>query len=260
MRARSALTVVMAGALLSLGAVTAHAGNPFTIVVDDDTVTVEQTFTVNGTNACPNSPYTVTFSYTNEDGDPDTVSEEGTTTAEGTFEQDIVVPENAEPESDVDPSVQASVQCTAQTTQPPNGVNVNKTTGGGTASNTITMHIVVATGVLSTNKTSGKAGTVVHVSGTNCLGDNVNVFFFKDANTGFLVDVTLNAQANTFAGDYTIPNASPGQWFFGAFCTGTDYDDRPFTLLATPGVTPTASPSPLPTPATPVVGPVRFTG
>jgi hypothetical protein len=250
----------MAGALLSMGAVTAHAGNPFTIVVDDDDVTVEQTFTVTGTNACPNSPYTVTFSYTNEDGDPDTVSEEGTTTAEGTFEQDIVVPDNAEPESDVDPSVQANVNCVSQSTQPPGALTVNKARGGGVTSNTITMHIHVATGVLSTNKASGKAGTVVHVSGTNCLGDNVNVFFFKDQNTGFLVDVTLDADANTFAGDYTIPNASPGSWFFGAFCTGTDYNDKPFTLLATPGVTPTATPSTLPTPATPVVGPVRFTG
>jgi hypothetical protein len=250
----------MAGALLSLGAVTAHAGNSFTIVVDDDTVTVEQTFTVSASGTCPNSPYSVTFSYTNEDGNPDTVTEEGTTTAEGTFEQDIVVPANAEPESDVDPSVQATVTCTSQTTQPPGAFKAQKARGGGGTSNTITMHIVTATGVLSTDKASGRAGTVVHVSGTNCLGDNVNVFFFKDQNTGFLVDVTLDAQANTFAGDYTIPNASPGQWAFGAFCTGTDYNDRPFTLLATPGVTPTATPTTLPTPATPVVGPVRFTG
>jgi hypothetical protein len=235
MRARSALAVVTAGALLSLGAVTAHAGNTFTIVVNDNEVTVEQTFTVTGSGACPSSPYAVTFSYENEEGHADT-------------------------DTETDPSVQASVNCTTSTTQPPNALQARKAAGGGTTSNTIVMHIVVATGVLSTNKTSGRAGTVVHVSGTNCLGDFVLVSFFKNANTGFEVPVTLNEQANTFAGDYTIPNAKAGPWFFGAVCNGTDYNTRPFTLLATPGVTPTATPTTLPTPATPVVGPVRFTG
>jgi hypothetical protein len=253
------VALAVAGALLSMGTVTAaHAGNTnFQIVVDDNTVYVEQTFTVSGSNACATSPYTVTFSYTDLDGHPATASASGTTTSDGTFTQDITVPEDAEPESDTSPNVQAVVNCS--TAAPQTGA-FKASQQAGTASNQVTMTIIVASGVLSTNKASGKAGTVVHVSGTNCLGSTVDAFFFKDPNNGYIVDVTLNNQANTFAGDFTIPNDTPGQWFFGAFCSGTDYDDRPFTLLATPGVTPSPSPTPLPTPAVPVVGPVRFTG
>ncbi|MDQ1711671.1 MAG: hypothetical protein QOE45_1121 [Frankiaceae bacterium] len=278
MRARSFVSLATAGALVSLGAVVsagtgvASAGQTqtYTIVVDDDTVTLEQTFTVTGSGPCTNVGYTVTFAYTDEDDNPQTITHEGTTDGEGGFVQEFTVPDDAQPESDTEPSVQANVACVASSTSAPSTTNppntdlvrnvAHKAAGGGVNSNSVTMNIVFATGVLSTDKTSGRAGTVVHVSGTNCLGTSVGVFFFQnsDPNNGFAVPVTLNTSANTFAGNYTIPNATPGAYSFGAACSGTDYNDRPFTLLATPGVTPTATPSPIP--AGPVVGPVRFAG
>jgi hypothetical protein len=119
-------------------------------------------------------------------------------------------------------------------------------------SNTVDIQLVVATGVLSTDKAQGRAGTVVQVHGTHCLGDDVIVVFGSDAGAE-RVAVTLLPD-DTFDGSYAIPNVPPGEYFFAAQCPGTDYADRPFSVLATPG----ASPSPLP-PANPIVGRVDYT-
>jgi hypothetical protein len=272
MTIRTAVCLAGATSLLTLGAIApAHAGQNFTIQVDDTSVTVEQTFTVTGTvQNCANSPVSVTFSYTNLDDEPATVVEETTTDGEGSFSQDITVPTDALPddaqESDepTPPSVQATAQCggeTAQpTTQPPaTDFAVAKAAQTAITSNSVTMSIVFATGVLSTNKPSGMAGTVVHVSGTNCLGEEVFAAL-TNGDEFDEVDVTLNGGANTFAGDYTVPNFPPGNYTFVAVCNGTEFNEVAFTLLATPGG---PSPTPLPSSSTtpPIVsGNVNFTG
>ncbi|HEU0131262.1 MAG TPA: hypothetical protein VFQ85_09770 [Mycobacteriales bacterium] len=256
MRLRTALTTG-AAALLAVAtyATPATAGNNFTISVNPTTVHLEDQFTVTGTSSCANSAYTVTFSFTNQDEDPDTLTVNGTTDGSGGFTQQVTVPNDALPESDTDPSVQASIASC-------NGA-------GSATSNQVTMAIEYAEGVLATDKTSGQAGTDVHVSGTNCLGDNTFAAFVdsldpEEAN-GFEVEVELDGEANTFEGDFTIPNVPPGQWYFVAFCDGTVYNNVAFTVIATPGASPTPPPpAPTPTtpppPATPVTAPAHFTG
>lgn len=263
MRVRSAIvaTAVLAVALpLAAHVGTAHAGESFSIAVPDPEVKLKETFTVNGTNACANSPYTVTFAYTNHNGSPGSLQESGTTNGEGQFSEVITVPEAATPDQPA--NVQATVDCTAPTQTPtptPDSAPQPRSEalphaprlGGGTTSNTVAITIQVATGVLSTDKTQGRAGTVVHVSGTNCLGDDVVVVF---GNSGGADDVTVTLLPDdTFSGNYTIPNVPPGSYFFAAACPGTDYEDVAFTVLVTPGASPTALP-----PAVP--GQVDFTG
>ena len=244
-----------ATSLLALGllAPAAHAGFNVTIAVEPTTVNVEQTFTVTGTTDCNSVAYTVTFSYTNLDDEPATATATGTTDASGEFSQQMTVPGDALPneaqEADppTPPSVQASVACG----------------GGSQQSNQVTMTIAYAEGVLSTDKASGRAGDVVHVSATNCLGDEA-FGGLTDGDGIDVFDVELNDEANTFAGDYTVPNFPPGEYFFVGLCNGTEYNQVPFTLLATPG---TSSPTPVPSETTvpegvptPVAGPVSFTG
>ena len=246
-------SVIVVTAVLSVGlplAPAAHAGNTFTIAVPDPDVKLKESFTVNGSGApCANALYTVTFAFTNHDGEMSTIQETGTTSEQNQFSQDVTVPESATPEEPA--SVSATVDCSSPSPTPSGGAAAQRF-GTGATSNTVAINIQVATGVLSTDKASGKAGTVVHVSGTNCLGDDVIVVFGN--NTG-ADDVTVTLLPNdTFSGDYTIPNVPAGSYFFAAACPGTDYEDVAFTVLATPGGT---TPSPLP-PAVP--GNVDFTG
>lgn len=253
MRARS--TIVAAALLGVVSALTpaggAVAGSGFSISVPDPTVKLKETFTVEGTNACPDSPYVVRFSYTNHDGGVSTLQADGTTDAEGQFTQPITVPEAATPEQPAE--VDATTECVEPEPTPTSSGFVAHRAGTGTTSNTVAIQIEVATGVLSTDRTQGRAGTVVNVSGTNCLGDDVVAVFGNDSGAD-RVEVTLRPD-DTFSGAYTIPNVPPGQYFFAASCPGTDYEDRAFTVLPTPGATPT----PLPT-TTPVRRPVSYTG
>jgi hypothetical protein len=231
--------------LLALAPVASAGQQTFSISVEPTTVELKDTFTVTGTNGCATSPYTVTFVYTRKGGDG-TVEATGTTDDSGGFTEEITVPEEATPEQPA--SVQATVEC-----QP---VGASRQGAGSTqTSNTVAVNIVVADGVLSTDKTSGKAGTVVQVTGTNCLGDEVVVVFGNKTGAS-RVPVTLAAD-DTFAGSYTIPSVPPGPYFFAASCPGTDYADRAFTVLVTPGapVVPPVAPPPAP-----VVGPVNFAG
>ena len=254
MRLRFATAVLGMVLPLAVTPTVASAGQGFSIAVPDPEVKLKEAFTVNGSGACASSPYTVTFSYTNHDGETATLDTNGTTSGEGTFSQPVTVPEAATPDQPA--SVQATVTCSSASPEPTptstSGTFATRLGGGGTTSNTVAITIQVASGVLSTDKTSGRAGTVVHVSGTNCLGDDV-VVVFGNADGAEPVDVTLLPD-DTFSGDYTIPNVPPGQYFFAAACPGTDYQDRAFTVLVTPGATPT------PLAPVPVPGAVDFTG
>jgi hypothetical protein len=284
MKIQIGAAIAGAASLLAMGllAPSATAGTTFSISVDDTSVTVEQTFTVTGSVPnCPNSPYTVTFSYTNVDNEPATETAEGTTDDEGGLSQQITVPDDALPDEAQDaaeptpPSVQATVECGGNETVAPSTEPPSSAPPAGAApaalpaapakaqqspiqSNTVTMSIVFADGVLTTDKPSGRAGTVVHVSGTNCLGSQALAALANDDGAD-VFDVTLNDAANTFAADYTVPNFPPGSYVFAAFCNGTQFNTVPFTLLATPGA---SSPTPLPSekPPVPIVGPVNFTG
>lgn len=262
MRTRSAI-VATAVLSLALPLSPASAGQSFTIAVPDPNVKLKETFTVNGTGApCTNAPYTVTFSYTDHDGNTQTAQAIGTVDGEGQFSQTMTVPEAATPEQPA--SVQASVDCSSPTptSSPTSSPTPNPTAdaaaqpqgaqrfGGGSTSNTVAITIEVATGVLSADKSQGRAGTVVHVSGTNCLGDDVVVVFGNESGAD---DVTVTLLPDdTFSGDYTIPDVPPGSYFFAAACPGTDYEDVAFTVLETPG----SNPTPLPPPS----GEVDFTG
>jgi hypothetical protein len=263
MPARSLIVSAM-GLTLSAAVLTGpvRAGNTFTIAVPDPTVNLKESFTVNGSNTpCANGAYTVTFSYTNHDGNPATSQASGTTDANNQFSQPMTVPEAATPDQPA--SVQATVDCSSPTPSPSSSAGaaplsrnrvVPQQVPSGT-SNTVAITIEVASGVLSTDKTSGRAGTVVHVSGTNCLGDDVIAVFGNNSGADNVPVVLL--PDDTFSGDYTIPNVPAGSYFFAAACPGTDYEDRAFTVLATPGL----SPSPLPsTTPNPITGPVNFTG
>lgn len=252
MRARSAIVAAaVLGWLLPAAAQPAVAGSGFTISVPDPTVKLKEAFTVNGSSECAESPYTVTFTYTNHDGGTGTVQAAGTTDAQGEFTQQVTVPEAATPEQPAE--VDATLECVEpEPTPTETGGTFAHRAGTGTTSNTVAITIEVATGVLSTDRTSGRAGTVVNVSGTNCLGDDVVVVFGNQSGADS-VPVTLRPD-DTFSGTYTIPNVPPGQYFFAAACPGTDYQDRPFTVLVTPG----ASPTPLR--PVPVPGRVDYTG
>jgi hypothetical protein len=238
-------TVILSLALPAVVQTAAEAGNNFTISVPDPTVKLKETFTVNGSDApCPNAPYTVNFSYTTHDGGQAVQQANGSTDPDRQFSQVVTVPEAATPGQPA--SVSATVTCV---TSSPSGEAMRQGTGG--TSNTVAITIEVATGVLGTDTSQGRAGTLVRVSGTNCLGDDV-VVVFGNANGADEVDVVLLPD-DTFSGTYPIPNVPPGTYFFAAACPGTDYADRSFTVLPTPG----ASPTPLP-PAVPRE--VDFTG
>ncbi|MDQ1712245.1 MAG: hypothetical protein QOE45_1695 [Frankiaceae bacterium] len=213
---------------------------PFSIAVPDSEVKLEETFTVNGSNACATAPYTVTFTYTKHDGGTATLDASGTTDGDGAFSKDVTVPEAATPDQDA--SVEASVTC-ASASQTSTSQPFRARQAGGTTSNTVAITIQVANGVLSTNKAQGRAGTAVHVSGTNCLGNDVVVVF---GNNGGAANVAVTLRPDdTFSGDYTIPNVPPGPYFFAASCPGTDYQDRAFVVLVTPGSTPRPLPRPV---------------
>ena len=242
----------------------ASAGTAFTISVPDTTVPVAGTFVVNSSNACASGPYKVTFTYTTQQGEVATSDTSGTADSEGAFSQEVTVPEAAVPDQPA--SVQASSTCPSGPPPAPAAQPFAAGQAGGTMSNTVSITVQPASGTLSTDKTQGRAGTVVDVSGTNCLGDEVIVVFGNDSGAEE-VDVVLLPD-NTFSGDYTVPNVPPGPYFFAAACPGTDYADRGFTVLATPGATPTPlpprnPPAPTPPPAQPptaIPGPVNFTG
>lgn len=240
------LRYALAGSALALllSPVTAHAGFTVTLNVDDTSVNLEQVFTASGTaNGCNNVAFTVTFTYQDQDGNPKTATGTGTTDGSGNFSTQITVPNDADADH-TNASAQASVQCS----------------GGAQTSNTVAMTVELAQGTLTVSPTHGKAGTTVHVTGTNCLGDDVLVGF-TNGSQGDEVTVEL-APDNTFEGDYTIPNVDPdSSWAFVAACPGTDYEPAAFDVEETPG----ASPTPLPTtssspPPTAVSGNVNFTG
>jgi hypothetical protein len=238
------LRLVLAGAALALVTpLAAHAGFTVTLNVDDTSVNLEQTFTASGTaSGCNNVGFTVTFTYQDQDGNPKTATGTGTTDASGAFSVQIKVPNDADADH-TNASAQASVNCS----------------GGTATSNNVAMTVEIAQGTLTIDPTHGKAGTSVHVSGTNCLGDDVIVGFTNGSDQGDEVDVVLHDD-NTFDGDYTIPDVDPSDsWAFVAECPGTDYEAAEFDVEATPGTSPTPLPSPSNIP-TAVAGKVNFTG
>jgi 5-hydroxyisourate hydrolase-like protein (transthyretin family) len=252
----AALTAALAA--LALGtAVTgtpgALAGTPtFTITVTPDHARPTDSVTVSGSNACASSPYTVTMSYTNPDGDTATATEDGTTSSDGTFEQPFTVPENAvagEPAS-----FQASVDCSSGTPAPSESVAPSSETAApsqsgfalaaatGTQSNVVAFTVDAWQGTLTTDTVSGQPGDTVHVSGTLCYGGDI-IVTFTDGDNEEEVDVTLNSD-HTYAGDYTLPDAPPGEYAFTATCPGSDFDDRAFVLGASVVAAPPAAPEP----------------
>lgn len=244
------LRYALAGSALALflSPVAAHAGFTVTLTVNPTTVNLEQQFTASGqASGCASVAFTVTFTYQDQDGNPKTATGTGTTDASGNYTTNITVPTDADADH-TNASAQASVQCS----------------GGAQTSNTVAMTIEMATGTLTVSPTHGKAGTVVHVSGTNCLGDDVLVGF-TNGSQGDQVTVVLSPD-NTFAGDYTIPDVDPtDDWAFVAACPGTNYEPAAFDVEATPGASPTSLPSLSPTPSpsgvpTAVAGKVNFTG
>jgi fermentation-respiration switch protein FrsA (DUF1100 family) len=236
------LRYVLAGSALALlSPLTAHAGFNVTLNVNDTSVNLEQVFTASGTaGGCPNVAFTVTFTYQDIDGNAATATGTGTTDASGNYTTTIKVPNDADADH-TNASAQASVACP----------------GGAQTSNTVAMTVEIVQGTLTVSPTHGKAGTSVHVSGTNCLGDDILVGFTNGAQ-GDEVTVTLHDD-NTFDGDYTIPNVAPGNWSFVASCPGTDFDPAAFTVDATPGASPTPLPSASAIPDA-VAGEVNFTG
>jgi hypothetical protein len=234
-------TVLAMSAMTLFAPMAAHAGFNVTLNVSDTSVNLEQVFTASGTaGGCANVAFTVTFTYTDVNGDPATATGTGTTDGSGNYSTQITVPNDADADG-TNASAQASVACP----------------GGAQTSNTVPMTVEMATGTLTVDPTHGRAGTTVHVSGTNCLGDDILVGF-TNGSQGDEVTVTLNAD-NTFAGDYEIPNVGPGDWAFVAACPGTDFEPADFTVDATPGASPTPLPSASSLPDA-VAGEVNFTG
>jgi hypothetical protein len=220
-------------------ALPAQAGNNLAITATPDHAHLTESFTVDGTGGCATTAYTVTFTYTNHDGDPATATANGTTNGSGAFSQSITIPEAAtagEPAS-----VQATVACQSPLT-----------------SNTLPITIDTFTGVLSLDKTTGEPGDTVTVSGTNCYGGDV-VVLFTDGDAADEVAVTLDSQAHTFTGTYTLPDAPGGDYAFAAECPGSQFEDQGFALVNDqPAPSPTTAP-PAP-PATVVDDNADFTG
>jgi hypothetical protein len=245
---RIARTAALTAALTALalgtgvaGPTGALAGQPvFSITVTPDHARPSESVTVNGTNACASSPYTVTFSYTNPAGDTTTATEDGTTTSDGTFAQPFTVPENAV--ADEPASFQASVTC--QSSSMPLGLAgpPARAAGTGTQSNVVAFTVNAWDGTLTTDTLAGKPGDTVHVSGTLCYGGDI-VVTFTDGEDEEEVDVTLNPD-HTFAGDYVLPDAPPGDYAFTAVCPGSNFDDRAFVLGASVVAAPPAAPEP----------------
>jgi hypothetical protein len=263
----AALTAAGALALGTGGTTGALAGTQtFTIAVNPAHARPTESVTVTGSNACASSPYTVTLSYTNPDGDTSTATEDGTTTSDGTFEQPFAIPEDAvagEPAS-----FQASVACdsgtptatpsstptetpTASQSSTPQPTSVPLGLAGpparaaaatSTQSNVVAFTVDAWQGALSTDKAAGVPGDTVHVSGTLCYGGDV-VVTFTDGEDEEEVDVALDSD-RTFAGDYRLPDAPAGPYAFTAACPGTDYDDRAFVLGESVTTAPPAAPRP----------------
>lgn len=225
----------------------ASAGTTHSIAAAPTTLRPNEATTITGTSDCNSSPYTVTLTYTNPDGDPATTTANGTTDAAGEYTQPITVPETAVAGEDA--SVQSSITSC-------NG-------GGAAASNMVALTIDAYEGTLAISPTSGRTGTEVTISGTNCWGDDIAIVFTDSEFDAFVEveDVTLN-EDRTFTGSFTIPDdAGPGEYFFVAECPGTDFEEQPFTVTPTPGApSPTPNPTPTAPPAPPVVGVVDFTG
>lgn len=242
----SLAAAVAVGSLLAVAPVTpAGAGNAHSITASPTTVKPGETVTVTGTSDCNSSPFTVTLTYTNPEGDNATATASGTTDASGEYSQPIVVPDAAV----------AGEPATVTS-------NITSCNGGGAVAsqNTVALTIDAHEGVLSVSPTSGPSGTQVTINGTNCYGGDVFVGFTDGDEVEIEVqNVTLDEETRAFTATFTIPgNVDPGQYAFVAECPGTDFNAAPFTVTGedddeTP-VTPEAPP------ATPVGGTVTFTG
>lgn len=242
MRIRRLVTTTAAAALvLGIAAPPATAAPTFTISASPTSLHPGEKTTVSGSTsdpACAEDGVAVRLSFTRPNGSTGSVTVNTTTDTNGAFTADVTVPDNAT--ADEPASVQAVIaDCTGgQTTET-------------RSSNVVKLTIEAYDGTFTTNKTQGRPGTHVHVSGTNCWGGDVSVVF-TDGEQAEEVDVTLEAD-KTFSGDYVIPDAPGGDYAFFAQCPGTDYAPRAFLL-----VNPTPSPTPLP--PRPVPGPAHFTG
>lgn len=211
-----AAAAVAAATLALLPAGPAGAGFNHSITAEPTTLRPNESTTVTGTTDCNSSPYVVTISYTNPEGDPATATASGTTDASGEYTQAITLPETAVA------GEAASVSS-----------NITSCNGGGAAaSNTVNLTVTAYEGTLAVDPDEGEAGTEVTITGANCYGDDIVIAFGDGEEFPYEVeDVTLN-EDRTFTATFTIPDeAGPGEYAFAAECPGTDFEFAPFTVV-----------------------------
>lgn len=216
-------TAVLGLAVASFGITPAHAASVMTISANPTSLKPGETTTVSGSTsgpACADDGVAVTLTYTDPDGNNDTVVVNTTTDASGAFTVPVVLADDAvagEPAN-----VRAVIaDCTD---------DANSTVTSNVVALTVTAHTgtLTVTDESGAAAASGESGETVTVSGTNCYGGEVLVLF-TDGTNEEEVDVDLLPD-RTFSGDYVLPDAPGGSYSFVAQCPGTDYNVRAFQL------------------------------
>lgn len=201
---------------------TAKPGDPITVTGDA------------ATPLCADDGVTVTLYYARPNGTSTSVNATAITDSAGHFSVALAVPADA-PADQV-----AGVSAVIADCSSPDGTHPSQ------YSESEQFTIVAHTGTLGVDKTSGRPGETVRVSGTSCWGGQVALYFFQTVTGSGVVKAD-----RTFTGSLTLPNVPGGAYGIGAQCPGTAYDAVPFTLVDPVRVAP---------PATPVPGRPRFTG